>query len=73
MAENILKWLPLLIPYRRDIAWAADCSEGTVPFLDHQRAINALLEASELFSGRYATIARILQGPPYTPSADQTD
>ena len=73
MAENILKWMPLLIPYWRDIAWAADCSERAVPLLDRQWAIETLFEAGREYRADYATVARILQGPPYTPPADQPD
>jgi len=73
MAENILKWLPLLIKYRQDIAWAADCSRDAVPLLGRQRAIKALREASMLYRSSYGIIARILEGPPYTPPADQPD
>jgi len=70
MRENILGWLPLLKPYRRnirDIAWAVGCSEREVPLQDRQRAIKELLEAGELYRSHYATLARILQGPRYTP------
>jgi len=74
--ENILGWLPLLTKYpkyRRDFAWAADCSENAVPFLGRQRALKAVREASMNFRSSYGTYARILEGPPYTPPADQPD
>jgi len=73
MGENILEWMPLLIPYRRDIAWAVDCPERAVPLVNRQRAINALLKASREYRVAYAAIARILQGPPYTSPANQPD
>jgi hypothetical protein len=79
MAENILLWLPLLTEKQRQESEAC----GVHLFSDRQRAIETMLEAdaysaSSMCAGRldrsvYAIIADKLQGPPYTPPADQSD
>ena len=72
--KNLLEWLPYLTEKElQDIAFAADWPRDLVPLLDRKRAIEALFEASSLFSAAYATTARKLQGLSCAPPANPPD
>jgi hypothetical protein len=74
MAKNIGRWRPLLIKKKdhlKNIEFVMECPRHLVPVQGHQRTVKLLLEASMLFPGTYADTAAILQGPEYTPPAEQ--
>jgi hypothetical protein len=69
--SNLLRWLPRLTEkQRQDMNLALGCH---APFWNRNKAIEELREASREYRAAYAHIADILEGPPYTPPADQPD
>jgi hypothetical protein len=67
MGENLLQWWPRLTEEQRRAAEIL----GYHSLSDRHRAIDGLQEAGALYRAVYATIAAILQGPPYTLEGDE--